>query len=149
MPLCHMRTAKVQISVCIQAIWSRHDLFVDIYYSIHWFCKRIATAQISLRECAGWSGPALSANYYMRALFVRWASYVRVYGECGASEKALWGICGQRKGYVGHLETAKRKVYVRRLLTELKSPNQLGIHADLSGICCPPSHALIPIQSHI
>ena len=36
----HMRTAKVQIIVCILAIWSGHS-FVDIhvYYNIDWFSK--------------------------------------------------------------------------------------------------------------
>ena len=73
-PLWHMRTAKVQMGVCIRKVWSGHSLFVDIYYSIHWFCNRTTKAMISLRECAGWSGPALSANC-ISVLFVRFASY--------------------------------------------------------------------------
>ena len=70
MPLCHMRTAKVRTRMRIRAVRSRHSLFVDIYYPIHWFCKRKTKAQISLRKCACWSGPVLSANC-IRALFVR------------------------------------------------------------------------------
>ena len=30
--LCQRQTAKVQISICISAVWSGHSLFVDIYY---------------------------------------------------------------------------------------------------------------------
>ena len=39
--------------VCIYAVCSGHSLFIDIYYSIHWFCKRITKAKISLliRAC--------------------------------------------------------------------------------------------------
>ena len=70
-PLCNMRTAKVRMSVCIRAVWSGHSLFVDIYYSIRWFCKRTAK---DLIICAGWSGSAFSANC-KRAFFVRCASY--------------------------------------------------------------------------
>ena len=58
----------------IHAVWSERSLYVDIYYSIHWLCKRTTKAQISLRISAGWSGPALSANC-IRTLFVRCASY--------------------------------------------------------------------------
>ena len=72
-PLCHRRTAKLQMSVYIRAVSSGRTLFVDIYYSIHWFCKRTTQVRISLRKCAGWSGPALSANC-IRVLFVRCAS---------------------------------------------------------------------------
>ena len=73
--LCHLRTAKVQMSVRIRATWSEHSLFIDIYNNIYWFCKRAAKALISLRKCAGWSGPALPANN-IRALFVHCASYI-------------------------------------------------------------------------
>ena len=38
-------------------------------------CKRAMKALISLRECEGWSGPALSENC-IRALSVRCTSYV-------------------------------------------------------------------------
>ena len=65
-PVCHMRTAKVQVSVRIRAVWYWHSLCVDLYYSNHWFCI----------DCAGWSGPSLSANC-IRALFVRCVSYVQ------------------------------------------------------------------------
>ena len=65
---------SVQVSMRIRAVWSEHPLFVDIYYSIHCFCKRTMKALISLRLCAGWSGPALSANC-LKDLFVRCASY--------------------------------------------------------------------------
>ena len=68
--LCHMQTANVQISMRIRTVWSDQSLFVDIYYSIHWFCRRTTKAPISLRIRAGWSGPALFANC-SRALFVR------------------------------------------------------------------------------
>ena len=71
-PLCHMRTAKINMSVRIRAIWPGHSLCVDIYYTIHWFCKRATKALNSLRKCAGWSGPTLSANY-IRAFFVHCA----------------------------------------------------------------------------
>ena len=72
--LCHIWTVKVKMSVHIHAVWSGHSLFVNIYYSIYWFCKRTMKASISLRECVGWSGPSLSANC-IRTLFVRCASY--------------------------------------------------------------------------
>ena len=49
------------------------SLFVDKYYSIHCFCKRAMKVQISLRECAGKLGHALSANC-IRALFLRCVS---------------------------------------------------------------------------
>ena len=57
-----------------RAVLSEHSLFV-IYYSIHWYCEWTTKALISLRECAGWSGPMLSSNC-VRALFVRRAWYV-------------------------------------------------------------------------
>ena len=46
-PLCHMRKAKDMMSVHMRAVWSGHSLFVDIFYSIHWLCKRTIKAQIS------------------------------------------------------------------------------------------------------
>ena len=67
--LCFMQTAKIQISVRIRAVWSGHSLFVDIYYSSHWFCKRTTKAQISVRMRACWFWPALSADCN-RAIFV-------------------------------------------------------------------------------
>ena len=48
-PLCHMRTAKFQMSVRIRAAWFGHSMFMDVYYSIYWCCKRVTKAQISLR----------------------------------------------------------------------------------------------------
>ena len=33
-----------------------------IYYSVHGFCKRARKGLISLHDCAGWLGPALSAK---------------------------------------------------------------------------------------
>ena len=74
-PLCHVRTAKVQMSERIHAVWYWHSLFIDIYYSIHWFCMRTTKVQINLRKCAGWSGLALSANC-IRTLFMHCASFV-------------------------------------------------------------------------
>ena len=56
----------------LSLIWV--SLFVDIYYSIHWFCKWTTKALISLRIRSGLSGPVLSANY-IPASFVRCASY--------------------------------------------------------------------------
>ena len=53
MPLWHMWTAEILISMHIRAVIFRHSLFLDIYYSIHWFCKRATKMQISLCECAG------------------------------------------------------------------------------------------------
>ena len=52
-PLCNLQKEKAQISMCICAVWSEHHMFVDIYYSIHWFCKRTTKALISLhiRAC--------------------------------------------------------------------------------------------------
>ena len=44
-------------------------LFVDIYYSIHLFCKQATKTLISLNQCANRSGPALSENC-IRAFFV-------------------------------------------------------------------------------
>ena len=55
-------------------MWSRQSLFIDIYYDIHWFCKRSTKALNSLRICTDWSGPLLTPNC-IRALFVRYASY--------------------------------------------------------------------------
>ena len=72
-PWCHIQTGKVQMSMHIRAVWSGHSLFIDIYYNIHGFCKRSRKAQISLRKCAGWSGPALSANC-IRGFFMCCAS---------------------------------------------------------------------------
>ena len=71
---------KPRSTCAFMILWFEHSLFVDIYYSIHWFCKRAMQALISLRECAGWSGHALSANC-IRTLFVRCASNVSPY--CG------------------------------------------------------------------
>ena len=70
-PLHQMWTAKLQISTSIHAVWSEHSLFVNIYYSVHWFFNRTTEAKISLCECAGWSWPVLSVKC-IRALFVRW-----------------------------------------------------------------------------
>ena len=42
-------------------------------------------AQICLRLCAGWSGPALSANY-IKALFVRCASIIAWHGQTPKSK---------------------------------------------------------------
>ena len=61
-PLCHMRKTYVQISMHISVVFSEYSLSVDIYYNIHWFCKWTTKALISLGECPGWSGPALSTN---------------------------------------------------------------------------------------
>ena len=61
------------MSMRICAVWSWHSLFIDMHYNVHWSCKRTMQALISLRICAGWSGPALSANC-IRAIFVRCAS---------------------------------------------------------------------------
>ena len=61
-PLYNLQTTLVQISMRIRRVLSEHFLYIDIYYSIHWFCKGTMKALISLRLCAGWSGPALSAN---------------------------------------------------------------------------------------
>ena len=55
-----MRTAKVQMNLRINLVWFGHSLFVDIYYSIH--CQRTTQAQISLCQCAGWSGLSLFAK---------------------------------------------------------------------------------------
>ena len=68
-PLCDKRTANAQISLHIRTSSSWHSLAVDVYYSIHLLCKLTMKDLISLRECAGWSGPSLSANS-MRAFFV-------------------------------------------------------------------------------
>ena len=65
-----IQTASPQMSVRIRAVWSEHYLFDDLYYSIHWLCKRVTKVQISLRECTGWTEPALSANC-IKAFFVR------------------------------------------------------------------------------
>ena len=74
-PLCQTRTAKIKIRVRINAICSGYSVFVDEYYNDHWFWKRATKALISLRKCAGWSGPALSAKC-IRALLVLCASTV-------------------------------------------------------------------------
>ena len=49
------------MSVHILVVWSRHSVFDDICYNIHLSCKQVTNVLISLRECAGWSGSALSA----------------------------------------------------------------------------------------
>ena len=51
--LFSMRTGRAQVSLRIRAVWSGPSLFVKIYYSIHWFCKRTTKALISLRNCLG------------------------------------------------------------------------------------------------
>ena len=66
-PLCNMRTAKVQMNVASDL----NSLYSSTYTTVS-FCKRTKKAQISLHECAGWSGPALSTNC-IRALFVHCA----------------------------------------------------------------------------
>ena len=86
--------------MCIHAVWHEHSLFVDIYYSIHWFWKRTMKALISLRLCAGWSGPALSANC-IRVLFVACASFVILSGirikDKASSEKKRYYLCDPPK----------------------------------------------------
>ena len=69
-PFCHMQTAKAR-----RACAYLHSLFVDVTYSINWVCKRTTKVQISLRICAGWSRPVLSAKSTC-ALSVRRASYL-------------------------------------------------------------------------
>ena len=56
-------------SACASAQYNLGIFCWSVYYSFHWFCKQTTKALISLRLCAGWSRPALSANY-IRALFV-------------------------------------------------------------------------------
>ena len=70
MPHANSEGPDERVHPC-RLIWT---FFVCIYYSIHWFCKRAMQALISLRKCAGWSGPALSADS-IRDLFVCCASY--------------------------------------------------------------------------
>ena len=72
-PYAILRTANVQINVHFRQA-DLDFLCSSTYTNIHWFCKRTTRAVISLRECAGWSGPALPAKY-VRALFVRCVSY--------------------------------------------------------------------------
>ena len=85
-PLCHMQRGKVQMSVCICAVWSRHSLFINTYYSIHWFCKWAMVALISLPKWAGWSGPALSIYCNNKgpffALCVLYQSWIKWQVEC-------------------------------------------------------------------
>ena len=87
--LCHMHTANVQINLHTHAVWSGHSLSVNIYYSIHSFCKQTMKAQISLHGCAGWSGPSVSANC-IRALFVHCASYGIWLREKGTLSKIVF-----------------------------------------------------------
>ena len=71
-PLCHMPTAKVQISVCIRAVWSEHSLFINIHCSINWFCKRTTKAD---SKCAGWSGPNIVRKLHKGPFFavsIKW-----------------------------------------------------------------------------
>ena len=80
--LCCLHMTQDSFWMRIRAVWSEHSLFVDIYYSIHWFCKRTTKAQISLRECKGWSWPALSANCiraHFRVLRVIYINICREY----------------------------------------------------------------------
>ena len=69
-------------------VYSGHFMLFDIYYSIHRYCKRTTKVLISLRWCAGWSGPALSANY-IKVPFVRCASYVQVVFLCSGFKSTL------------------------------------------------------------
>ena len=45
-PSCHMQTAKVWMRIHICVVWSGHSLFANIYYTIHWFCKRATKALV-------------------------------------------------------------------------------------------------------
>ena len=77
-PLCHIRTASVKMSKRsrqsdLDSLCSSTYTTVSIL-----FCKRTTKAQISLRKCAGWSGPSLSVKY-IRALFVHYASNIKIY----------------------------------------------------------------------
>ena len=85
--LCHMWTAQAQISMRIHAVCSEHSLFINIYYSTHWFCKQATRVLISLHEGAGWSWPALSVTC-IRALFMQCTSY------------AIWEVCGPDLAYI-------------------------------------------------
>ena len=54
-------TVRIQVSQWGCTIWLEHSTYIHIFCSTHWFWKRAAKSQISLRGCAGWSGPSLSA----------------------------------------------------------------------------------------
>ena len=64
----------VHLCSLIWAFFVRRHILQYIHI-LHWVCKGTTKAQISLRLCAGWSGPVLSTNY-MRAFFMRCASYI-------------------------------------------------------------------------
>ena len=52
---------------------------VVLYHDIHWFCKRATEALISLRICAGWSGPTLSAKLHKGHFY---ALRINIYKIC-------------------------------------------------------------------
>ena len=68
-PICRMRTAEVQISMRICAVWSEPWLSENMVYNIQLFCRRTSKAQIRLRGCAVWSGHSLSAEL-IKAIFL-------------------------------------------------------------------------------
>ena len=53
---------SIWIGVFILQNYITCSLFGDIFCSINWLCKRATKALIILCECAGWTGPVLSAN---------------------------------------------------------------------------------------
>ena len=67
------RERKTTLRIC--TFCSGPSLFVDIFCSIHRFCKRAKKALIRLRKYAVWSGPSLPAGG-VKVLFLRLASYV-------------------------------------------------------------------------
>ena len=62
---------KDQMGVPLRAVGFRHALVIDIYYSIHWFCKRAMKALISLCEGTGWSGLRCAQLHKGRFLALR------------------------------------------------------------------------------
>ena len=93
-PLYYTWKAKIQIRMPIRVFWSGHSLFDKIYYNIHWFCKRATQALISLRKCAGWSGPPLPANC-SRALFVFSASNAFSNLCCSLDDRIFYFFCNK------------------------------------------------------
>ena len=53
----------------------RPNLFIDIFSSFQWLCKRAKKAMISLHICTGWSRPSLPA-YAIWPLFSNYTSNI-------------------------------------------------------------------------
>ena len=66
-------------------------LSIHTFCSVYWFYKRTAKALISLRRCAGWSGPSLSEYARRHVSALHWASWVcNQHSDCVITEPLMW-----------------------------------------------------------